>query len=205
MKEITIPKVFVADLLSKNTKDFPLYTTFLINQASQTAQSTRPKVVGQLSEEFPLFLIHSIENNVRPSLAAWKKYHKMRYPNAIDDAFVKTKEMIDKFRIAINQITNEHIYKWIEDLVYDKTFYGLNIEAVVREYLIGVGKNIRKATPEEESKNIDMFLDGKAIQIKPFSIDQKQSIKSKIDIPIMYYKLNDSNITIHFDESIINL
>ena len=32
---------------------FPKYTTQLMNLANQTAQGTRPKVVGQMSELFP--------------------------------------------------------------------------------------------------------------------------------------------------------
>jgi len=36
--------------ISGEAKQFPKYTTQLINLANQNAQGTRPKVVGQLSE-----------------------------------------------------------------------------------------------------------------------------------------------------------
>ncbi|HII38851.1 TPA: MjaI family restriction endonuclease, partial [Candidatus Micrarchaeota archaeon] len=36
--------------ISEEAKEFPKYTTQIINLANQNAQGTRPKVVGQLSE-----------------------------------------------------------------------------------------------------------------------------------------------------------
>lgn len=37
------------------TPTFPKYTTSIINLANRTAQATRPKNIGQLSELFPEF------------------------------------------------------------------------------------------------------------------------------------------------------
>jgi hypothetical protein len=46
----------IQSLLELPITEFPKYTTQLINLASQNAQATRPKVVGQMSElikQFP--------------------------------------------------------------------------------------------------------------------------------------------------------
>lgn len=46
----TITNQEVAALSNASVYPFPKYTTMLINQINQTAQGTRPKVVGQMSE-----------------------------------------------------------------------------------------------------------------------------------------------------------
>ena len=46
----TITNQEVASLSNASVYPFPKYTTMLINQINQTAQGTRPKVVGQMSE-----------------------------------------------------------------------------------------------------------------------------------------------------------
>jgi len=205
MKKIKIPKIFVSELLAKNTKSFPLYSTFLINQASQTAQSTRPKVVGQLSEEFPNFINEITALGKKPSLEEWKKYHKRKFPNSIQESFIKTKDMLLKFKSSLDKISDDHILKWIEDLVYEKTYFGLDLEAIVREYLFSVGHEVRKANPSEESKNIDLFMNGLPLQIKPKTIEYKQSIKSKIETIIIYYEFIENNLYLEFDETIVKI
>jgi len=196
MKTIKIPKSIRTALLSQNINDFPIYTTFLINQASQTAQATRPKIVGQLSDEYPLFIEECDRLHQKPTLNLWKKYHSKKFPDAKRDAFAKIKTMLNNFKVAFDKIDDQLITIWLEDLLYEKTFYGFNVESLVRHYLSEKGFNIRKATAEEESKNIDLFIDDRPYQIKPTSINQKQSIKEKIEIPIILYEEKDDQVSI---------
>ncbi|MDZ7363482.1 MAG: MjaI family restriction endonuclease [candidate division KSB1 bacterium] len=54
--KIKITNEEIQPLLELPVPEFPKYTTQLINLASQNAQATRPKVVGQMSElirQFP--------------------------------------------------------------------------------------------------------------------------------------------------------
>ncbi len=196
MEDFKITKSKIKSIKSSTLKDFPLYTTYLINKISETAQATRENVVGQLSEEFPIFIKKCKENQCDVSLDEWKSYHKQKYPNAIKDAKAKIKAMLENFKSAINKIDDDLIERWVEDLVYDKTFIGMNIEQLIREYLFSKGYEIRKATPQEESQNIDVFIDGEPYQIKPEGYN-RTVIKSRIQVPVLIYsKDNNDNIIV---------
>jgi hypothetical protein len=180
---------------------FPRYTTYLINQAAGTGQATRPKVVGQLSDEFPLYIKYCEENNLEQTVDNWKEYHQKKYPNAVENAVKKTSDMIENFRNAVTLIDNDLIEEWIVDLLYEKTFFGFNIEYAIRKYIEEEGHQVRKATKEEESQNIDLYIDGNPFQIKPMTIKTKRSIETIIVHPIIYYTKTDQNgIEIEYDD-----
>jgi len=199
MKKV-ISAAKISDLKKSNLEHFPKYTTYLINQAAQTAQATRPNVVGQLSEEYPKYVLECYKNGFPPSLVGWKSYHKKKYPNALDDAFKRTDAMIKNFKEAMNSINEELLTEWIMDLLYDKTFYGFNLEATIKLYFASLGLQVRDSTPEDESKNIDLYLDNKPYQIKPKSLEHKQAIKSFIQIPIITYYEELNSIIIEFED-----
>ena len=77
----TITNQEVAALSNASVYPFPKYTTMLINQINQTAQGTRPKVVGQMSE-----LIKEFDGQ---TLDEWKRWYDSRQPQAIDKATAK--------------------------------------------------------------------------------------------------------------------
>ena len=55
--------------------------------------------------------------------------------------------------------------------------------------MVSVDGDFRVATPEEESKGIDGFVNGEFVSVKP--VTYKQTINSKkenINVPIIYYK-----------------
>lgn len=187
--------------LKRSTLDhFPKYTTYLINQAAQTAQATRPNIVGQLSEEYPNYQKQCFERNIPQTVEGWKQYHKEKYPNALDDAVNKTSEMIKSFKDAIEKIDDVLIEEWVMDLLYEKTFYGFNLEGVIKLYFKELGIKVVDADSHDESKNIDLYLDDKPFQIKPSSFKHKQSIQSYIEIPIIYYEKVGNAIEIEFTD-----
>lgn len=198
--KITISSNKIVKLKSGNLEHFPKYTTYLINQASQTAQATRPKIVGQLSDEYPNYVSECEEKGETPTLKGWEEYHATKYPDALNKSIYLINDMINKFKNSINKIDEELILEWAKDLLYDKTFYGFNIESTIKLYLIDSGLNIRDATPEDESKNIDLYINDKPYQIKPITLDYKQTIASYIDIPIIFYEKKGTGIVITFND-----
>lgn len=182
-------------------KKFPKYTTQLMNIANQNAQGTRPVVVGQLSD-----LIHQIP---KKSYNAWREWYLTNHPDAIQKATNKIKPMIDNFRDVLKKIDEEMIYDWVEDLVITKTAEGLIIQEKVLQY-IGAQRNEkwRVATSEEESSNIDGFIGGQPVQIKPITYkSKKSSTREEIDedIEIIYYKRTNKYLTIYLPPSSIDL
>ena len=100
LKKIKIKNSEVEQLSNASMYPFPKYTTMLINQINQTAQGTRPKVVGQMSE-----LIQEFDGQ---TLEEWIEWYNERQPNAVEaatekiyDQFVKQKEAMQGGRIKM--------------------------------------------------------------------------------------------------------
>jgi len=129
-------------------KEFPTYTRQIINIANQNAQGTRPEVVGKMSE--------LTEECPDKTYDGWKKWYLERYPDAIDKATNRIKKMIEKMRRAAEQIDEEMIRNWVEDLVIDKTAEGFTIQEIILKTLAKQkDTEYRVATAKEESRNID--------------------------------------------------
>ena len=123
------------------TKDFPKYTTQIINLANQNAQGTRPQVVGQMSE-----LIHECPIK---TFKGWKEWYQKHHPDAIEKATIRVTGMIDNLREAIDKIDDDMIKEWVEDLVITKTAEGLVIqEIILKDLAEKLNKDMRRANPE---------------------------------------------------------
>ena len=87
-----------------------------MNLANQNSQGTRPKVVGQLSELIQVYKGETFED--------WVNWYGKKHPNAISNAGRKISEMIKNLKEAIQLIDDTMIEGWVNDLVYNKTFFG---------------------------------------------------------------------------------
>lgn len=157
----TITNQEVAALSNASVYPFPKYTTMLINQINQTAQGTRPKVVGQMSE-----LIKEFDGQ---TLDEWKRWYDSRQPQAIDKATAKIYAQFLKLKEAMNLIDENLIREWVKDLVYNKTFCGLRVQQAIIAFIaeeVGKKGKWRLATKDEEAKGIDGYIDGKPVQVK---------------------------------------
>lgn len=104
-------------------KEFPRYTTQILNLANQNAQGTRPRVVGQLSE-----LINECPEK---TYKGWKNWYLSKCPNAINNASEKISTMVNNLKDAISKIDKAMVKKWAEDLVLEKTFIGLRFQGYI--------------------------------------------------------------------------
>jgi hypothetical protein len=108
--------------------EFPKYTTQLLNLANQNSQSTRPRVVGQMSELIQEFKGSTIDD--------WINWYEEKHPDAREKASDKIEGMVHKLSDAIDKIDRNMIEKWVKDLVLYKTFIGLHFqEAIIRKLL----------------------------------------------------------------------
>ena len=114
--------------------------------------------------------------------------------------------MLNKFKEAIDKLDKETVRKWVEDLVLVKTYVGLMVQEPILAYLSKrLGMNYRLATPEEESKGIDGYLDEYAISIKQITYKDKIDLaegKPAGDLVIYYDKDLENNIEIVGIESL---
>ena len=174
-------------------KDFPLYTTQLINLANQNAQGTRPRVVGQLTE--------LIQECPEKTYEGWKKWYLSKYPNAIENATERINEMMNNLKNAIKSIDKSMIKRWVEDLVLEKTFVGLRFqEAILKKVASIKNTDYRLAEPKEESQGIDGFIGDMPVSIKPITYKTKDALREEIKAKIIFYNKTKSGLEIDADD-----
>lgn len=182
----------VAALSNATIYNFPKYTTMIVNLVNGTAQATRPKVVGQMSD-----LIQEFDGN---TLDEWIEWYSAKMPNAINEATAKISALMVEIKKAMDLIDDELIENWVKDLVYTKTFCGLKVQQAIISYIAGIyGKEWRLADKGEESKGIDGFIGETPLQIKADTYKQKGQLNEVIDVPIVYYEKKKDGLNIEFN------
>lgn len=176
---------------------FPKYTSQLINWANQNAQGTRPVVVGQMSELFPEFMasgeVITIEN--------WRRWYKERYPDAFDMATEKIFAQVKNLENAIPLIDRNMVQQWVEDLVITKTFNGMYVQKAILASLAEKNNtSFRLATPIEESKGIDGYVDDIPYSIKPDTYKTMGRLSESIDVKMIYYSKTKTGLRIEVEE-----
>ena len=175
-------------------KEFPKYTTQLINIANQNAGGTKPKIVGKMTD-----LIQQCPDK---TYVGWRKWYLEQYPDAIDVAAKKVSQMVKNMDEAMDHIDYQMVRDWVEDLVINKTAEGLVIQEIILKHLSNISKEEwRTATSEEESKNIDGYIGNIPIQIKPITyLSKKTSVREKINIEVIYYKRTDKYLYLYLED-----
>jgi len=174
-------------------KEFPRYTTQILNLANQNSQGTRPRVVGQLSE--------LIKECPEKTYKGWKNWYLAKHPKAIENASEKINEMVNNLKKAIQKIDKTMIKKWVEDLVLEKTFIGLRFQEAILKKVANIKKvEYKLSTPQEESKGIDGFISDDAVSIKPITYKTKNSLRENIEAKIIYYDKTKRGLNIDASE-----
>lgn len=174
-------------------KEYPKYTSQIINLANRNSQGTRPPVVGQLS--------NLIQECPEKTYEGWKKWYLSRYPNSIDNAVQKIANMVANLRNAMEQIDEELVKKWVEDLVLEKTYVGLRFhEAILKKVSTMKNLNYRLADSDEESQGIDGFIGDIPISIKPVTYKTKDSLVEELKGKIIFYNKTKTGLQIDTGE-----
>jgi len=192
MKILKIPNRELQTLLDNDPAEFPKYVTQILNLANQNAGGTRPKVVGQLSELIQDFQGHSLDE--------WEAFYRELYPNAIEEAADKVEAMVANLKIAIEKIDRPMIEKWVEDLVFVKTFIGLRFQAaILRRVAQERDETFRLSTPEEEALGVDGFIGERPVSIKPDTYHAKAALPESISADFIFYTKLKDGIKLEFD------
>lgn len=194
LKIVKIKNTEIVNLSNATVYPFPKYTTMLINQINQTAQGTRPKVVGQMSELMQEFDGKTLED--------WIKWYNQKQPEAIDTATEKIYNQFVKLKNAMLSIDKELIREWVKDLVYNKTYCGLRVQQAIIAYIAGkLGKDWHLSNKEEEAKGIDGYIGEKPVQIKSITYKREGHLSEMIDVPIIYYEKKKDGLNIEYNDS----
>lgn len=192
--KIKITNKEIQSLLELPVPEFPKYTTQLINLASQNAQATRPKVVGQMSELIKQFS--------KKHWQEWEEWYLEKHPEAIAAATEKIVATLEHLKNAMSKVDRELVAQWVRDLVIVKTFIGLRFqEAVLKKVAQIYQTTYRLGMPAEENKGIDGYVGKQPVSIKPTTYQAKQGLNEQINVPIIFYSKKKTGIVIEFDEN----
>ncbi len=181
----------IEDAVGAPQFEFPKYTTQVINLVNGNVGGTRPKIVGQMSELIQEFPGQTIQE--------WITWYNDQQPDAVDKATDRIYEMYQAMQQAFTQIDKTLIRKWVEDLVYTKTFCGLKFQEAILKYVADeLNVDYRLATVEEEAQNVDGFINGKPVQIKSSTYTLKNT-GEVIEVPIVFYEKKKDGIVIEYD------
>ncbi len=193
MEKMIIKNKELYDQSSLREEGFPKYSTQIINIANQNSRGTRPETVGQLSELFKEDEFETVDE--------WKEWYLANYPDKVKIATTKILQMIGNMKVVINQIDEDMITKWVEDLIFRKTFNGLIIQESILKYL--AEKHDLEYTPstnDDESKHIDGFLNGYPISVKPHTWKDKKELSFDLnELLVVSYKKNKASVRIEYD------
>lgn len=183
--EIKISEAERERLVTGAATEFPKYTTQFLNPANQNAQSTRPNVVGQVSDIIEEFRGEHPHGSYRD----WMVFYYDEYDgeDRLQEATERLFEMVTKMRQAIQQIDVEMCRAYVEDLVLYQTYRGFDIqEAIFRKLSEVYGLEYRRSSADAESKGIDGYLGEQPVSIKPATY--LDTLQEDIRAPIVFYE-----------------
>lgn len=160
------------------------------NISNRRSKATAPKNIGQLSEIFP-------ESKAR-SQQEWIDYFTSNYPDALEKskqlAWNKSRELLN----AWNSMTKDELDSFIEDLIFNKTTKGFDIQKRIAEVIAEKcgckSESIVYGDPKNESEGIDVIINGVEISIKPNTYKNSMAaIQENINTPVVYYCEDKSN------------
>lgn len=198
---MTIVRISADEIEDLVEEEFETYERFLLNYANRYSHGTRPKVVGQISELSEKFR----EENPEGTLEDWIDYYlEHQGEEGIEEATQKIISKVDEFVEVAKRIDEETARRWVEELVFIKSYEGLVVaeEAILKKLSEKFNTDYRNSTPEEESKGIDGYIGDQPISIKRETYDRKDELEEEIQVPIIYYEIRDDELELDISELI---
>ena len=195
--KFTLKNEDIASYNDTEGRDFPKYTSQLINWANQNAQGTRPAVVGQMSELFPEFTASGEEATIEN----WREWYVERHPEALDKAADRIFAQVQNLQKAITLIDRDMVQDWVEDLVISKTFNGLYVQkAILSSLAEKTERSYRPATAEEESKGIDGCVGDIPYSVKPDTYKTMGRLSEEIGVKMIYYAKTKAGLKVEVED-----
>lgn len=151
------------NVCTPSRRQWPKYSTQLLNIAAQNSQALRSKFVGSMKENW----LDMKKSGIPGTLDNWIRYYNEKNgENGIIDASKKTYNMVKMMKIG--GIDEDMCLDYIKEVIYNKTHMGMGGEEMAVEVVAThFGLNHRFGTPEEESEGIDAWIGDCPVQVKP--------------------------------------
>jgi len=219
-KQIIVPDIPYKEdqnlFLINTTPDLPTYTSGFINDVNGWAGGSKPENVSQVSELIKQFR----EENPNGNLEDWMNFHQSLEGSDIQvlKGRGKTKRLetvqmagieqgvqdimhkMEEVKNNINQLSEEKVRAWLKNLVYEKTYCGLEAQELILRH-IATEQNFEwmLGSIEDEKQGIDGYVidpNGPRIfplQIKSSSYNNKHKQEHFI-CPVVTYDLIEEGV-----------
>ena len=194
-------------LTKSNKKEYEInyqpktYHSSFLNTVNKDARSSRPEMVGSLATDlFPKY----IEQATEPSPTDWKRHYKDGHSEQYNNGLKRFKEQFEKEKKAINDISDDALTNWYDDLLFNKTFAGLYAEdAILKDIAEKKKEEYKKSTSEEESQGIDGYIGNVPYSVKAESYKESAAKNTEtISAKMVYYRYtedaNKKNIGVEY-------
>lgn len=191
------------DLFPTKIREWPKYSTQLLNLCNQNGRGTTPKNIGSLKELWT----RMVSEGIRPSVENWFDYLNDNYGHEIvEGATDRIWSMAQKMDLD-HKLTKDMCHDYAMEIIYIKTALGMAMEeqAVMRaaEYL---KSDYRLSTKEEESQGIDAWINKIPVQVKPDDYNNLNRSHMKVDqtLLLLTYSTKDKTFCIQNPEILEN-
>jgi len=150
-------------VVHRQRREWPKYSTQLLNVAGQNCKVFDVKKVGSAKETW----LEMRSQGIRGTFENWCNFYNSKpFVHNIPAQAQKLYEMIQKMQVG--GITLEMCEDYIKEVIYNKTHMGMAGEEMAVE-AVGqhLGKTVRFSTAEEESQGIDGWVGEIPVQVKP--------------------------------------
>ncbi len=150
-------------VVHRQRREWPKYSTQLLNIAGQNCKAFDVKKVGSAKETW----LEMRSQGIPGTFENWCNFYNSKpFAKNLPTQAQRLYEMIQKMQI--NGITLEMCDDYIKEVIYNKTHMGLGGEEMalqaVAEYY---EQPLRFSTAEEEAQGIDGWIGTKPAQVKP--------------------------------------
>ena len=196
------------------TPKLPVYTSTLLNNVNGWAGGSKAENVGQVSELIKQFR----QDKPKGGLKDWKEYHQEKKGQTIqilkgkklvniqmagiDQGVEDIMNKLEEVKKNINSLTEDNIREWLENLVYEKTFCGLEAQELIladiakknsMDWIIGSIEDEKQGIDGYIINNKEESLSIYPLQIKSSSYKNKHKQEHFI-CPIVTYELEEMGI-----------
>ena len=173
------------------------YHSAFLNIVNKDAHSSRPETVGKLATEiFPNY----IDNATNPTPESWKKHYQDTHSEEYNNGLTKFKKQFKKEKQAINNITDDDLQAYYDDLMFNKTFKGLYAQnEILKDIATDKNTEFRKPTATEEGQGIDGYIGDVPYSVKSETYKNSAAKNNEtINAIMVYYKDNQKDKTIDY-------
>jgi hypothetical protein len=160
-----------------NRREWPKYSTQILNIASQNCKATSTRNIGSIKELW----LEMRQSGIRGTLKNWTNFYNSKKGETIlDDAGKKLYQMI--LKMGVINIDEEMCIDYVKETVYNKTHMGLAGEEMAVEVVADYFKlDYRFSNAEEEKEGIDAWIGDVPVQVKKHDGVFKSHVRTHAD------------------------